>query len=67
MLKAIGYAAQTAQTPLAPFAFERREPGIPLNPRPSRTVTRTVTPFSSGCTHVTSTTKSASQRSPGSR
>ncbi|MQR01733.1 NAD(P)-dependent alcohol dehydrogenase [Glaciimonas soli] len=27
MLKAIGYAAQTAQTPLAPFAFERREPG----------------------------------------
>ena len=27
MLKAIGYAAQTAQTPLAPFAFNRRQPG----------------------------------------
>ncbi|MGS0743341.1 NAD(P)-dependent alcohol dehydrogenase [Glaciimonas sp. GG7] len=27
MLKAVGYAAQTAQTPLAPFTFERREPG----------------------------------------
>ena len=27
MLKNIGYAAQSATTPLAPFAFERREPG----------------------------------------
>jgi len=27
MLKAVGYAAQTAQTPLAPFSFDRRQPG----------------------------------------
>ena len=27
MPKAIGYAAQSAQTPLAPFTFDRREPG----------------------------------------
>ncbi len=27
MSKAIGYAAQSAQEPLAPFSFERREPG----------------------------------------
>lgn len=27
MLKAVGYAAQSAETPLAPYAFERREPG----------------------------------------
>ena len=27
MLKNIGYAAQSATTPLAPFSFERREPG----------------------------------------
>jgi uncharacterized zinc-type alcohol dehydrogenase-like protein len=27
MSKAIGYAAQSAQSPLAPFSFQRREPG----------------------------------------
>jgi len=27
MLKAVGYAAQTALSPLAPFTFERRQPG----------------------------------------
>ena len=27
MSKAIGYAAQSAQSPMAPFSFQRREPG----------------------------------------
>ena len=27
MLPSVGYAAQTAQTPLTPYSFERREPG----------------------------------------
>ena len=27
MIPARGYAAQNAQTPLAPFTFERRDPG----------------------------------------
>jgi alcohol dehydrogenase (NADP+) len=27
MLSTLGYASQTAQTPLAPFHFDRREPG----------------------------------------
>ena len=27
MIEALGYAAQSSTTPLAPFAFKRREPG----------------------------------------
>ncbi len=29
MLKALGYATQSATTPLAPYNFERRDPGPP--------------------------------------
>ena len=27
MMKSVGYAAQNATSPLAPFSFERRDPG----------------------------------------